>query len=82
MDLVDTIREKLQEAIADQSSRNGALVEAAGAARTLNIRLRKEDQDLFARWMLVFGDQLHADLESMRKLGSELINCSAEARQS
>jgi hypothetical protein len=58
LDLIDFMDEKVQEAIADEDSRAGAVSEAAGALPLLRDRLR-EDETAKARFMLVFDEYLY-----------------------
>jgi len=57
LDLLDFMEEKILEAIDDESSRAGAIVEAAGAVPLLRDRLR-EDEVAQAQFMLVFDAQM------------------------
>ena len=58
LDLVDLMDERIREAVADESSRAGAIGEAAGVAPLLCNRLR-EDEPKQAQFMLVFDEYLY-----------------------
>jgi len=57
LDLLDFIEEKIQEALADEPSRTGAITEAAGVVPLLRDRLR-EDDFMKANFMLLFEIQV------------------------
>jgi hypothetical protein len=58
LDLLDFMGEKIQEAVADEASRVGAVSEAAGVLPLLRDRLR-EDETKKAQFMLVFDEYLY-----------------------
>ncbi|MHC2674462.1 hypothetical protein ACVI1J_006625 [Bradyrhizobium diazoefficiens] len=57
LDLLDLMEEKLREALEDESSRIGAVGEAAGAVPVLRDRLR-ENEAVQATFILVLGNML------------------------
>jgi len=70
LDLLDFMEEKIQEALADEASRAGAIGEAAGAAPLLRDRLR-EDDFMKANFMLLFEIQVYgAEVAWWRDLAS------------
>lgn len=58
LDLLDFMEEKLREAQRDETSRIGAVNEAAGAVAPLRDRLR-ENELVQAQFMLVFDNELY-----------------------
>jgi hypothetical protein len=58
LDLLDFMEEKLREALRDETSRVGAVNEAAGAVPLLRDRLR-ENEVVQAQFMLVFDNELY-----------------------
>lgn len=58
LDLLDFMEEKLREAQRDETSRVGAINEAAGAVAPLRDRLR-ENELVQAQFMLVFDNELY-----------------------
>jgi hypothetical protein len=57
LDVLDFLEQKIQEAVADEASRIGAISEAAGAITLLRDRLG-EDEVVQGQFMLVFDVQL------------------------
>ncbi|AWO92704.1 MULTISPECIES: hypothetical protein [Bradyrhizobium] len=58
LDLLDFIEEKVDEALENDTSRRGAVAEAAGAVPVLRGRLR-ENEPVQAQFMVVFDEQLY-----------------------
>src|SRR6476660_8342141 len=57
LDILDFMEEKIQEALADEASRAGAIGEAAGAVPLLRDRLRENDF-MKTNFMLLFEKQV------------------------
>jgi hypothetical protein len=78
LDVLDFMKEKVLEAVADEASRTGAIGEAAGIIPLMRDRLR-ENEAAQAQFMLVFDDQLFephatrwwAEFAKMDRAGSE-----------
>lgn len=58
LDLLDFMEEKIQEAVADETSRAGAVSEAGGAVPLLRDRSR-EDDNTVAGFMLLFEEGIY-----------------------